>query len=76
MPLLSAEQQRDILIELPAVCGACGQHPFRNYCRECDEFFLECGCPRTEHVGHRTYQQEPALRGEYQDPHAGLHRGI
>jgi hypothetical protein len=69
MPLLDAPQQKALLVELDETCPTCGVRLFRNYCRQCDEFFVECGCPWSEHAGHRSYEREPALRGAYQDPH-------
>ncbi len=62
MPFLSDDQVLRLRSRIER-CSWCGhQIVFRNYCRECDEYF-EYGhikkCPQGEaerkHIGHRTY---------------------
>ena len=60
MPTLSEEEQKQYLGPTERTCPKCGQVKSQNYCRRCDEFFYECGCPIVrgsldDHIGHRTY---------------------
>jgi len=59
MPSLTPEDQDRLLGEQTWTCSKCGKHPYKNYCRECDEFFYVCECrdkpPEERHEGHRTY---------------------
>lgn len=55
MPSLTEEDKKVLLVETHIECKTCHTKKWKNYCRECDEFFLICKCPRVEHVGHRTY---------------------
>lgn len=61
MPMLTKDQQRELLGAQDKQCQRCLQWIRRNYCRSCDEFFFECDCTRPggrtphEHQGHRTY---------------------
>lgn len=57
MPLLTPEQE-ELLGEQPWKCPKCGKNPYKNYCRQCDEFFYVCDCEpdkEDDHTGHRTY---------------------
>jgi hypothetical protein len=53
MPLLSLKMINDLRNRPPEKCFSCGQTAKKNYCRECDEWYWECGC--NSHKGHRTY---------------------
>lgn len=58
MPSLTPEDQDRLLGPQPWKCPECGREPYKNYCRQCDEFFYVCGCkkpPEESHEGHRTY---------------------
>jgi hypothetical protein len=55
MPYLSPEDRRLLLGPIAFECPRCHTQKTKNYCRSCDEFFHTCACPRTEHLGHRTY---------------------
>lgn len=62
MPSLTPKEQ-DALGPVSYKCQRCKRAPVKNYCRECDEFYNVCGCPKdppgtpygNNHVGHRTY---------------------
>lgn len=59
-PSLDEEHRKDLLGKRGEWCLACRQELSRNYCRQCDEFFLEghaADCPwiDQDHPGHRTY---------------------
>jgi hypothetical protein len=60
MPLLSEEQQKTMLGPVDGFhCPDCGWQKWRGYCRQCDEFYLRCGCPippNDRHNEHRTYE--------------------
>jgi hypothetical protein len=59
--MLSKENQKALLGVTDRQCRDCLQWIRKNYCRSCDEFFLECDCTRQngkrphKHHGHRTY---------------------
>lgn len=58
MPLLSEDDQRRMLGPAGFICQRCGLQRYKNYCRQCDQFFYECKCPpdsEDDHTGHRTY---------------------
>jgi len=69
MPLLNEQELRNMRLADPDRCGDCGREIWKNYCRQCDEFFWvghEVMCPRVEisanprpgcdaHITHRTY---------------------
>lgn len=58
MPLLSEDDQRRMLGPAGFICQRCGLQRYKNYCRQCDQFFYECRCPPDDdddHTGHRTY---------------------
>lgn len=64
-PSLTPEEQEQLLANNGRTCPDCGNTTYKNYCRQCDEFFYEGhkhDCPRMkpgayseDHVGHRTY---------------------
>ncbi len=59
MPSLTPEEQKRLLGYQSWKCGTCDTHPYKNYCRECDEFFFVCKCPPEDsHEGHRIYGNE------------------
>jgi hypothetical protein len=56
MPLLSEEDKRNTLGAIELDCLRCGKPLIRHYCRQCDDFFLTCACPKgaiESHEGHR-----------------------
>ena len=65
MPLLTESQQAEMLGSTELKCDLCQQHLVKNYCRQCDMFFFQCGCPPKpdskdnpydrDHTNHRTY---------------------
>ncbi len=65
MPSLSLEERKKLLVSL-YICHKCNSNVYRSYCRECDEFFLECLCGATlggngldnsvDHRDHRNYR--------------------
>lgn len=61
MPLLTKEDQKQLLGVTDEQCPQCLQWIRKNYCRSCDEFFEECDCTRLtgprphKHLLHRTY---------------------
>ena len=63
MPSLTPEDRKKLLGQQSWYCPKCGKQPYKNYCRECDEFFFVCDCPPEpntglysgNHEGHRTY---------------------
>lgn len=61
MPSLNDDDRKRMLGRQPWACG-CGIRPYKDYCRQCDEFFYECmpGCERCDksHNGHRLYPRE------------------
>lgn len=56
MPYLHPDDRKRLLGPTGHTCSRCRAIIAKQYCRECDEFFFLCECPRTEHVGHRTYE--------------------
>ena len=59
MPLLDKNDLKTMR-DWEDICLACGKPLRKNYCRECDEFFIighAKGCRREdkEHDDHRTY---------------------
>lgn len=56
MPLLSADDLERLKNARRHKCPSCKQDSVKDYCRQCDEFFIHCGCPPQEHVGHCTYE--------------------
>lgn len=58
-PALDAADLRAMRTAPPERCLRCEAETWRNYCRECDEFFTvghSVICPRYgEHDRHRTY---------------------
>jgi len=59
MPSLTLEDQRRLIGKVPGwICPYCKEEQYRNYCRQCDDFFFICKCEQTDvelHTGHRTY---------------------
>lgn len=64
MPLLDQESLRRLKATPPMKCHNCGNEVWKNYCRQCDEFFWvghATLCPRAipggddDHCEHRTY---------------------
>lgn len=66
MPLIPKEHRDRLLVQTDRPCPHCGDGLFRNYCRQCDEFFFVCACgaygEEPSHADHRTYlcQATPA----------------
>ena len=62
MPLLDYDMIRRMRAKID-YCRQCLNYTFKNYCRECDEFFLYGHDPNCrdnphqheKHAGHRTY---------------------
>ena len=57
MPSLTIWDRKQLLGPTQDPCPVCKQPAARAYCRSCDEFYLECGCPFT-HSGHRIYTSD------------------
>lgn len=59
MPSLEPGDIDLLLLGKTHPCPTCPALCFKNYCRECDEFFWQCpaGCLH-DHPGHRTYEKE------------------
>ena len=63
MPLLNEKALRDLKTTPPSVCHECGKEIWKNYCRQCDEFFWvgHGACSQDapggtdDHCSHRTY---------------------
>ncbi len=65
MPLLNEEHLSDMRSRPPETCRRCKMETRQNYCRQCDEFFMDghaADCPTmqpglasNDHRGHRTY---------------------
>lgn len=66
MPLLSDEHLSDMRSRPPETCHRCKRKIRQNYCRQCDEYFMDghaADCPTMlktglssdDHRGHRTY---------------------
>lgn len=65
MPSLTPEDQESLLGSTGNRCRTCKQERVKNYCRSCDVFFYECGCPpepdepgdfyKSDHSKCRTY---------------------
>lgn len=62
MPALTAEDRKKMLGRQTYVCSSCDIRPYKDYCRQCDEFFYQCwpDCPQcfNDHEGHRVYDRE------------------
>ena len=59
MPLLSLKMINDLRDRPVEVCFVCQKASRKNYCRQCDEFYMQ-GCDCNEHKGHRTYDLDRA----------------
>lgn len=63
MPLLDRNQIQALWDAPFGECRSCQKKVRKNYCRECDEFFVDGhseDCPdREEHQDHRKYPVEP-----------------
>lgn len=65
MPLLSSDDLKRMHEQPGRTCQECKSYVFKNYCRQCDEFFESghshlCSAmldkdARNNHLGHRTY---------------------
>jgi len=58
MPTLTPEDRKTLLGPTNHTCDNCRQPVYQGYCRQCDEFFLDCLCHgegASKHVGHRVY---------------------
>ena len=76
MPALTPEDRERLLVVLPTPCGECGTRPYRDYCRQCDEFAFVCApdCLHNTdaaHAGHRRYPRTAAAVGGASGPAAG-----
>lgn len=57
MPGLTREDRAKMLGPNKVVCPVCTQDAYKNYCRQCDEFFADCSCGKEGHEQHRTYNR-------------------
>lgn len=65
MSSLNDQDMKRMYQEEPSLCPFCGNTLHKNYCRECDEYFMQghkpdCqemkpGLHSDNHTGHRTY---------------------
>lgn len=60
MPALTQQEREQLLGPHGGECPTCQAVRVRQYCRTCDEFFLECRCGQCAaagpHMHHRTYR--------------------
>ena len=63
MPSLTPEDREALLGPVAGLCARCDGVRIRHYCRQCDAFFLACGCSGkdadTTHLEHRVYLWTP-----------------